>query len=457
MKALKLVVLTIALLLVSSAWSVAFDFGASVESSTGYTTGVASSFTEQVQGSAWLNTDLGTNLSFSVNGYVRLIEDFLADESLLPSHAYQYFGLRQLRLSATLNPPSSPAFVEIAAGRIAVSEFSGLILATSLDAARIRFSYPNAQLSFTTGFTGLTGGHTSSILLSRTDLLRASDDAAFFGPRRLIGVGQLSLPALLAEQTLTLAAVYQEDLGPPSGLGYVTVGTEDFQSTAGGELDTQYWGFGVSGPIIARLYQQTIFYLGTGRTLSYLADEDSQTGSSYQYAPILSYLAGLRFRYFFPGSYSALAGIQAIYASGDADYSSYYEGNTAGNGTQFITMTPSGSGLIFSPNLGNVVQIAIDYSMRPFTAARNIAIVNTQVSARALTFFRAGAGPVSVVGVDTGGDAGYLGTEADVIFGFRPFSDLGAGVSVGMFVPGTAFSQDAPVQWLVRADLSFSL
>ena len=57
----------------------------------------------------------------------------------------------------------------------------------------------------------------------------------------------------------------------------------------------------------------------------------------------------------------------------------------------------------------------------------------------------------------SGSDSKYLGTEFDGIINFRPFSDLGTSLSLGLFLPmGGAFINDEDVLFKGELEISFS-
>jgi len=194
---------------------------------------------------------------------------------------------------------------------------------------------------------------------------------------------------------------------------------------AGGRLHSFYLGAGLGGPLSAGLYYDAFAWLGTGRMLSY-------TGAVYEYAWMLGGLLGGSLRYFREDWLSSRARLGLLLASGDADYTDwYFEGNTEGLATAFLSVTSSDLGLVFSPRVGNLAAIQAAWSIKP------LASLQTELSA--WLFLRTSAGQISDARVDTASDSAYLGSEIDLRATLRPFSDLGGALSLGLFLPGAAF------------------
>jgi hypothetical protein len=189
------------------------------------------------------------------------------------------------------------------------------------------------------------------------------------------------------------------------------------------------------------LYYSTFFYLNTGWT---------------EVGGILAFSTGAELDAYFVEALASRVGLQFIYASGDADYASFYEGNTAGAGTAFLPISGSSPMLVFTPRMSNLFFGRLLYSFRPFVGSGSEAARNIQIEVSAAPFFRSQAGPISEGGLDTGSTSLYLGTEADLVIRARPLSDLGLGLSFGIFFPGTAMT-DPTIRMLGRFEVSLSI
>ncbi len=248
-------------------------------------------------------------------------------------------------------------------------------------------------------FAGLLFNPTSSIIMSKTDSTYSQDDARLLASPRLIEVVDIIVPSL---------------------------------------------------------YHDTFFYLGTGTMLSFINDV-------YVYAPILSFLAGGGIRLYLKEALDSIIELRAIFSSGDADSTSTFrEGNTEGNATAFIPISRPNLALVFSPQLGNIFLAELRYSLKPFSWAKARVLGRLQTELKGVVFFRPTSGLISEPGINPDSDSIYLGTEVDWIINFKPFSDLGLALSLGLFMPdnGTAASaflaDERKIEFLGRFELSFS-
>ena len=163
---------------------------------------------------------------------------------------------------------------------------------------------------------------------------------------------------------------------------------------------------------------------------------------------MLSVLFGGGIRYYREDWLSSRAELRFLFASGDADYTvQFIEGNTDGLATSFVPITRSDLALEFSPSLGNLSVIELGYSLKP------VNILQTGVTG--YLFLRPTTGEISDTRIS--GDSLYLGSEIDTIARIRLFSDLGAALSLGLFLPGNALGTAAgEPEFRGRLEISFS-
>ena len=335
-------------------------------------------------------------------------------------------------------------------GRFIFADFSGHVLNHKLDGAQLSLSFPFMVLSAGAGFSGLDLKPYSLILMSRSDVADQSDDSVVLAAPRLIEKLEVLFPNILPRQDLTIAVLAQQDFRSSGSLIPSGESQQFVADLSGGRLTSEYVGVGVSGAIISALYYDAFFYLGLGSTLSYVADSASVTGSSYQYEAIQAFLGGIGLRYYNEALLSSRAELRALISSGDADNSTYQEGNTAGASTIFVPISQETLGLAFQPQLGNLIILDASYSLKPLSVL--------QLMVKVQSFLRPTTGAISAVGIDPASDALYLGTEADGIANFRPFSDLGFALSLGFFLPnGSAFTGQGSLPVLAgRLEVSLS-
>ncbi len=422
--------------------SFGIDFGGIIDEATTLSSTIPAYFYQKDKLSLWLDAPFSEQLSLSLQG----------------SYTYSidrpyFFDLDFLKLEGR-----GISFFNFTLGRFRASDFTGYILDHNLDGLQLGLNLPFANVSVTFGYTGLLFKQSSTVLISQADSGDAANADAILSPPRLAGMVDIFFPEPFLRQDINLTYLFQVDLRPEDNL---TRAGETAASSKGGRLNTHYFGLGLSGPIVLPLYYDTFFYLGTGTTLSYLPDAASGTGSSYQYATILSYLFGGGLRLYLEEALFSRIELKSIFSSGDADYnSSFLEGNTSGLANMFIPVSRPDLSVVFTPQLGNIFLVELSYSLKPLSRTGYSALENMQTMLKAVTFFRPTTGPISEPEIDSTSKALYLGTEIDGIVNFRPFSDLGIALSVGVFIPNTlpggAFLPSKAVEILGKLEFSFS-
>ncbi len=337
-----------------------------------------------------------------------------------------------------------------ALGRFIFSDFTGHVLNHKLDGALFTLDFPFAVVTVGAGFSGFVFKPASQIIMSRSDDADQDDSDVYFAAQRIIEKLDILFPELFARQDLTLSLVMQQDLRDSGSLIGSGETAEFVTDHYGGRLSTQYVGLGLSGPISSSFYYDAFFYMGLGETLSYAEDSGSLTGYSYRYDPIRAFLAGIGIRCYNEGFHSSRAELRFIFSSGDEDNTTFLEGNTAGDSNLFVPISKETLGLAFEPQLGNLIVINANYSLKP--------VSNLQLMGRVLSFLRPTTGAIYAGGIDRSSDGLYLGTEIDAIANFRPFPDLGGAASLGLFIPnGDAFSgPDASPVLAARLEVSLS-
>ncbi|MDA3947987.1 MAG: hypothetical protein PF508_02075 [Spirochaeta sp.] len=348
-------------------------------------------------------------------------------------------------------------------GRFLMSDPTGLIMSHPIDGAAFILNYVNFELYAGAGYTGFINKEFSSVGMGLQDSVDQEDDDVYFGPARLLGLLRVSVPEIVFGQNMTVAFAVQEDLRNPDDVVEADAVPLNLDSDElGGLLDTHYSILGVDGPIsvLPGLFYRASYALNTGRTLSLVEDDTAESGGkSYQYQPFLAHLVDGRLQYFFNDGISSVVSAGATFTTGDDDYSGFVEGNTKEAATQFTAVTPGGKGLVFGLQTGNSTTTEVSYSAIPLAGAGASFLSTMQTEVRYYGFFRTiGSGYVSVADVDATDDGAYLGSEVDLIVRMRPFSDLGIGLSGGMFFANNAVMLDDTnsIDWITRLTASLS-
>jgi len=319
------------------------------------------------------------------------------------------------------------------AGRFFQSDFTGKVFAHRLDGALFSLALPAANITLGAGYSGLMLKPVSSINNTAADIVDDSDDDVTLAPKKIIANLGVSLIDVIPSQQLNISLVTQLDMRSDDLLEDGDTSDDDGR---GGKLNTYYLGAGMSGAITGSIIYDTYLYLQMGKTLSLI------DGSDYEDKSILAFLGGGSLSYLNRDFYFSKVTASILYASGDDDNTSIYEGNTDGNSSQFVPLTTSSTGLFFSPTPSNLLKGGLEYSLKPFADSKTM-LKNFQASLGGGVFFKTSEGAVSEARVAAGSDKNYMGTEAVLTLNFRPVSDFGVTLSGGAFFPNS--SSDGPV------------
>ncbi|TFG65134.1 MAG: hypothetical protein E4H36_00880 [Spirochaetales bacterium] len=443
MKKLHLLLGILLLVLVLGGGLYAQDFGITLDNATSIDFEPAAVFGQWDKLSLWFNTGTQNKTVFSMKGsYTFSLE------------SYYLFDIDHLNLKGTypVSGAKTPREFSFTLGRYYLSDFTGYVLSHTLDGIQIGVSYPFADISASFGYTGLLMKPNSSIVLSRLDYTDLLDNAILTAPPRLVGQVALTFPNLVLNQTLNLTFLFQNDIDRvmPERNTYLSEGETVFDPTLGGLINTQYMGLGLSGPIASTLFYDLFFYMNTGRLLTW----DTAAGM-YGYVPVIAFTTGGGFRYYSEQLLYSRFQLGFLFSSGDTDSPVYVEGNTAGNSDMFIPISSSATGLVFSPRLGNLMYGTLQYSLKPLSMLKGNLAQQLSAGVNWYLFLRPTDGAISEAGFLPASTEKYLGTELDMYVKFRPFSDLGASLSGGFFVPSAGF-EDTSARGLLKLDFSMS-
>jgi len=427
MKAMKTTLAVLVLSIVAAGTTFSQELG--LDSSTTISvsdTGTAS-FTPGERLDGWWNLPLGTKGSvFQGSGHVGATIDLAVESPELALNG----DIDELKLSLVfpaIVPEMKSMTMEM--GRLRIKDQLGFIVSHPADGASLGFDYSALRMTFQAGYTGLVLRNANSISMSLYDQSVKTGEESWSGSSRLLALAQMTIPSLL-KQSINLSFVAQQDMNPEDALIPQYTQVRDVSDPPkGGKLDSQYSSLEISGQIIPNLFYDTWFSYGSGQTLTWLSDAVSASGFSYQYVPISSFLTGLSLDYYVPALLGAAFNARFLYASGDADYTTALEGNTVGKATQFIPMTSTSLGAVFSPALSNLIVAEASGSVKPVAGQR------LQTGLKVLAFWRPTPAPLAVSGLAPGEDAAWLGFETDIYANYRILSDLGVSLSTGVFLP----------------------
>ena len=421
-----------------------FDFGLTIENTTGVITTENNQFLQKDKASLWTLFDLSDTASINIEGFYSFrLQD--------PYHAY---SLDRLELAMDFPVIGEHSFLfGFALGRLRAADFTGYIVSHPVDGARLVYRNAFMNVELAGGYTGLIFKGESTLSMSIEDQNYAPPYIALVPPR-LVGVLNLNFPEALAYQTLDFTVVGNLDLHDESTViqpGVVML--PDFNN--GGKFSSLYAGVGLNGPLFENFYWELFGIFEYGQTLSYLYSD-----GAYFYEPLLAFIAGFKLDWYFPDFWKSKLSLDVIVSSGDGDYENYLEGNTDSYSLQFVPVTRPTIGLVFAQQLTNLIVARLEYSFKPFTSDKKDLGDKLQMALSILTYFRAAKSDVSDSrGLNSGSDDYYLGNEIDLITGFKPLSDLGLELALGLFLPNnyTATSAFSPtgrgIEFLARFTL----
>ena len=400
----------------------AFDWGGNI-SNYSYVTNEDESYDQINKFSLWGAHSFNDFTFLTGQGSVGYAKD---DYDILVDLDYLYFDQS---IPEVLGETSALSY---RLGRFYHSEFSRKVFAHRADGFVVNLGIPAGNLHLSTGYTGLLMKPVTSLKTTQADVTDDDDDDIHFAPKKLVSVIGMDFIDILPGQQLNISGVGVFDLRTDD---LIEDGDTSAEATAdgntGGKLNTFYIGTGMGGGITSSIFYDAFAYVQLGKTLSL-------ENSEYKDESITAFLAGGSLSWFSKKLLYSKATASFVYASGDEDATSIYEGNTEDSCTAFIPVSGTSAGFIFAPTLSNIMAAGLEYSIKPFGNKKGM-ISNLQTALMANMFFRATEGAISEQGyINTSSDKKYLGTEIDLGINFRPFSDFGIGLKGGIFIPPTA-------------------
>ncbi|MFH2112985.1 MAG: hypothetical protein ABIJ86_00595 [Spirochaetota bacterium] len=346
-----------------------------------------------------------------------------------------------------------------ALGRIPYVDPTGALYSYRLDGLSLRAAYGRLSVQAILGYTGFLP-ESATILNSTSDNNYGTEGfLPGFAPPRAVAAFTLRPPSIAGIE-LYASFVAQEDLRDDSQLVQEYETVKAFDSS--GPADKAFIAFGFSGPPSSPIAYSAYTAMQLGRVLSYIEDPSSLTGYRYLYAPVKAFSLGGQLRLAISPRINLALRLQ--YGSGDPDADTGIEGNTEGDSTLFVPITQSSTGLVFSPQAGNVSLLSASLSGKPFPTVALGHKAITLVS-RTFLFAKNGEGPISEAGVDPSAGFSLLGLEQDITATAKLLSDLNASLSLGTFVPFStpfgafdpSYVEASPLQFTIRAGLALAL
>lgn len=343
-------------------------------------------------------------------------------------------NLDNLFLEAFFATPGNDAFSSFAlqAGRLKTSDPTRLILNQTLDGISFRSVGPSFNFNLFGGYSGFLYKKASQLNLTTADSAALTDDTAYFAAPRLVVQTNLQFNNL-GGSSLTLGYVYQQDFNDKINPGRVAAVGQAYDANKSGLLNTHHVVLALNSKLERGIYLD-LDVAGLSTT-SLLPDTNTSLNKA---VPVLG-LAGNFVLSFFSEDGSNSIKIKSFAASGDNNLrTNFTEGSstTLTSSNLYKSLNSPTFGMVFSPELGNLVTGSLELNYKFFTDAKSGSSLG--LIAEAIGFFRPVLGPLSVVGMDTASKDYYLGSELDATLTWRPAADLGLSLATGLFVPNSA-------------------
>ena len=175
------------------------------------------------------------------------------------------------------------SLLKFSAGRFRFSDFTDNVINFKLDGLSVSLEFPIMSVTLSAGYSGLLLDHSNNISMTKSDDADNTDEDTIFGSaKRVIEGAEFFFPQLFLNQNLHLSFWFQQDLRDDN---LVSAGETVEESDTGGIMNSQYMGAGISGGFASKFSYDGFFFMGTGKTLSYIDGE-------YEEANMLSFLAG---------------------------------------------------------------------------------------------------------------------------------------------------------------------
>ncbi len=441
-------ILATLILLITGSLAYSFDFGAQINSFSKFQGNFSDSETEDNSGfsfsnserlSLWFNAGLGSFGTLAIGANVEIFLPnfgFTGDLDYLVLRGFYPIG--DARLSTRL-------------GRFPVSDPTGRIFNHTADGGQVGIQIPlygpnSAFLSITATaiYTGLLLNTGNRVTVSETDRVdslntEAPTNATEFFERtlslsrgRLIGLADIRLTEIFEGHDLWLSSIMNIDLREeaPDAL----------------QVNTQHFTLGLRGNFSPFFYSG-YFGLEFGSILPIAEGAVTAEGNPPE---IFSWLGSVRLGLLFPSFLQSLLTAEFFISSGDEDYATHPSGNgidSSGRPTDanlYIPLTLRAISLVLQPFIGNVGYGVLRYSFKPFSSTDALALQNLQIWTAGYFLFRPTIGATSINTVQVGSGGLPLGVEIDLGINWRPTSDLGFGLTGGLFIPvGDAFNEDS--------------
>lgn len=321
-----------------------------------------------------------------------------------------------------------PGLLEQSFGRFVFRDPSGRVLSHLADGFSMGVRYPSWNLSFGAGTTAFQLNPNSNVRMTEVDVADADDSDRLLGPARGLGLLQFGLPELFGAHALQAGITGQIDLRKDPALEDETI-------------DSVYYTVVLAGPVVGSLYYDLNASLMQARSTVGTEEEDTK-----------GIQAGARLRYFAEDFLATRVALSALFASGNQD----------DDISRFRPVSRGSAGTIFTEQVEDIGIGELSYSLRPFSPFSSGVAGSIQTALTWKSFYKATeptTEQAADLGIEEPGQGQWYGNEIMLSISARIFSDLGIGLSGGVFLPITdedlgVFGTDAEPDYYGKIEIS---
>lgn len=325
---------------------------------------------------------------------------------------------------------------------------SGLVFSGRGDGAEFNFYSPYINIKAFGTYTGL--------MLKDDNPYGLSDKDIASGSRRVFAGGSLWWE--FYNQKLSLFGMAQIDFGREHFND-----TRRFMAYLGGydggfrfysqrtHYNSQYWGAGLEGNIIANLSYQGEFIFETGRSpqggmnmptsTGQLNPFTSQLGGANVLTNIRAFAGTFKLSYFFKVILKPALVANYAFGSGDSNRNDYRSptSNMYGQDQGFLYFGTFVGGYGLRPLLSNMHVISGGLAFSPFSWVNNFSVKTITIIANYFYYLKNKNAATINYGSDATRPKRHIGQGVDLAFRWLIVSDLSFFANYGIFIPGRAF------------------
>lgn len=415
--------------------AVKMDGGASIDSSTGLSQETDSDFNGTQKVSAYGSFEFSENLSLNIDGYYQFYHTSvpvdITDDSGNTTSASGNTHTADLSLFLlSWSLPMGNSDLTVLLGRGSVSDYSSMIVSHVMDGVSVSVPFSFGTMSFNVGYTGLLNYNAVS--------LNRPDDEHDVKTQPWLTTAQFLIEGVDYIKTFDELTIW--------GSLYAM---QDMNPEYSGKNLPFYLSGGIEGSLTGTLYYSAGAVLETG--VKPFLNSSNNNGTLEGRSVLAGRFSG-DITWYLPGEIKPVILGQFGLSSGDSNISSLTDGSDtaaeAAMTTNFNGISSSYPGSVFSIENQNLIYGKISGSVNPMDIL--------QVELGVLSYFKAASeGPVSISLASHSGS--YLGTEIYTTVNARIFSDLGASLSGGIFIPDEGVYESAGITGSVSLYVSITI